>query len=74
MSQRSPARKVFTIVTALALAGSTLVLTAGVVIMSGTKANMTFTKISTAPRSFKPATTTTTSTTTTTTPTPTAQP
>jgi hypothetical protein len=79
MSQRSPARKVFTIVTALALAGATLVLTAGVFIMSGTKANMTFTKISTTPVVGKAKTTTTTSTTTTTTTpttptTPTAQP
>lgn len=76
MSQRSPARKVVTIVKALILAGATLFLVAKVVIISGTKANMTFTKISTAPVVGKAKTTTTTSTTTTTpTPTsPTAQP
>jgi hypothetical protein len=74
MSQRSPARKVFTIVKALALAGATLFLVAKVVIISGTKANMTFTQISTTPAIGKAKTTTTSSATKTTTPTPTAQP
>jgi len=74
MNQHSPARKVFTIVISLALAAVTLlVLTAGVVIINGTKANMTFTKMSTAPGSFK-ATTTIPPSTTTTAPAPTAQP
>jgi len=66
MSQRSPARKVLTIVKALVLAGAALFLAAKVVIISGTKANMTFTQISTTPAIGKAKTTTTSSATKTT--------
>jgi len=66
VTPRSPARKVLTVLTALAIGGVALWLAAEVVIISGTKANFTFVEAKSPPGGSVTKTTGTTSTTATT--------
>ena len=59
MPPRSPARKVLTVLIALGFAGVALSLAAGAVIMTGTKANTTFVKVSPGPGTPRTTTSTT---------------
>jgi hypothetical protein len=73
VTPRSPARKVFTILGALAVAGILLWIGSTVVIMSGTKATFSFVSVSAPPAggvggSVRTTTTTTAATTSTTAP------
>ncbi|HKB01637.1 MAG TPA: hypothetical protein VKD90_05425 [Gemmataceae bacterium] len=65
MTPRSPARKVLTVLTALAIGGVALWLAAEVVIISGTKANFTFVEAKSPPGSVTKTTGTTSTTATT---------
>ena len=60
MNQRSPARKALTILGALAIAGVTLFLATGVVVMSGTKATFSFVSVKAPPGGVTTTTNTTT--------------